>query len=136
MTADLAVPPLSLLAAINAVARRRHDLLGTLERDVAASRRRRRSRSGCSWLRYCIAWWRFARDRVPFRLLLAVPGYVLTKLPLYATFLFRRERTWVRTHARLKRRRASSSDRRSARRVLRSLWTRSNKRFRPAHRIR
>ena len=44
-----------------------------------------------------IAWWSFARESVPFRLLLAIPGYVLIKLPLYATFLFRRERTWIRT---------------------------------------
>jgi hypothetical protein len=44
-----------------------------------------------------ISWWRFARESVPFRSLLAIPGYVLIKLPLYATFIFRRERTWIRT---------------------------------------
>ncbi len=44
-----------------------------------------------------LAWWRFARDRIPFRFLLSVPVYVVMKLPLYAAFLFRRENTWVRT---------------------------------------
>jgi hypothetical protein len=96
MTADLAVPPLSLLAATNAVA-----VAITISWVL----------SGGMWLpalvaggaalvllaSVFVAWWRFARESVPFRLLLAIPGYVLIKLPLYATFLFRRERTWIRT---------------------------------------
>jgi hypothetical protein len=44
-----------------------------------------------------MAWWRFARDWMPFRFLLSVPIYVLTKLPLYTSFIFRRESTWIRT---------------------------------------
>jgi cellulose synthase/poly-beta-1,6-N-acetylglucosamine synthase-like glycosyltransferase len=96
MTADLAVPPLSLLTATNVLA-------------VAVT---------VSWMLWSglwlsalvaggaavlllgavfISWWRFARESVPFRSLLAIPGYVLIKLPLYATFIFRRERTWIRT---------------------------------------
>jgi cellulose synthase/poly-beta-1,6-N-acetylglucosamine synthase-like glycosyltransferase len=96
MTADLAVPPLSLLAAMNALA-----LAATLLWALLDG----------SWLPAAVAvgaavlllasvgtaWRRFARDQVPFRTLLTVPVYVLTKLPLYATFLFRRERTWIRT---------------------------------------
>jgi cellulose synthase/poly-beta-1,6-N-acetylglucosamine synthase-like glycosyltransferase len=96
MSADLAVPPLSLLAATDALT-----LAITLLWAL----------SSAIWLPFAIAcgavallftstgiaWWRFARDRVSFRTLLTVPGYVLAKLPLYATFLFRRERAWIRT---------------------------------------
>lgn len=52
-----------------------------------------------------LAWWQFARDRIPLFDLLSVPVYIASKLPLYATFLFRRERSWVRTS------RASQSER-------------------------
>jgi len=96
MSADLAVPPLSLLAATDVLTVAITFLWALLS---------------ATWLPFgiaCgagallltstgIAWWRFARDRVPFRTLLTVPGYVLAKLPLYATFVLRRERAWIRT---------------------------------------
>jgi len=96
MTADLAVPPLSLLTAMNvlAVAVTVSWMFSSglwLPALVAG---------GAAFLlvdAVLISWWRFARQSVPFRLLLAIPGYVLIKLPLYATFIFRRERTWIRT---------------------------------------
>jgi cellulose synthase/poly-beta-1,6-N-acetylglucosamine synthase-like glycosyltransferase len=96
MTADLAVPPLSLLTAINAVA-----VAFTLFWVLSSGMWLPAVVAGGAALvlvaSVLIAWWSFARERVPFRLLLAIPGYVLIKLPLYATFLFRRERTWIRT---------------------------------------
>jgi cellulose synthase/poly-beta-1,6-N-acetylglucosamine synthase-like glycosyltransferase len=96
MLLDLAVPPLSLLVAIN--------LAFVMVGGVAGS-------LGAGWAPAAtsalalgllagsvgLAWWRFARDWMPFRFLLSVPVYVLTKLPLYASFLFRRESAWVRT---------------------------------------
>jgi cellulose synthase/poly-beta-1,6-N-acetylglucosamine synthase-like glycosyltransferase len=92
MMADLAVPPLSLLAAMLAV---------TFIWGIGMANWTPAAIAGGTAVllsaSIAIAWWRFARDRVPFRILLTVPVYVVTKLPLYATFLFRRERTWVRT---------------------------------------
>jgi cellulose synthase/poly-beta-1,6-N-acetylglucosamine synthase-like glycosyltransferase len=96
MLVDLAVPPLSLLVATN--------LAFVMAGLVAGG-------LGAGWIPAAIsalalgllacsvglAWWRFARDWMPFRFLLSVPVYVLTKLPLYASFLFRRESAWVRT---------------------------------------
>ncbi len=96
MTVDLAVPPLSLLTATNALAVAltiSWMLLGGMWLPAVVA-------GGAALVLVAsifIAWWRFARESVPFRLLLAIPGYVLIKLPLYATFLFRRERTWIRT---------------------------------------
>jgi cellulose synthase/poly-beta-1,6-N-acetylglucosamine synthase-like glycosyltransferase len=43
------------------------------------------------------AWVRFGRGRLPLRSLLAAPLYVLGKAPLYAAFLLRPQRAWVRT---------------------------------------
>jgi cellulose synthase/poly-beta-1,6-N-acetylglucosamine synthase-like glycosyltransferase len=96
MLIDLAVPPLSLVVALNTVL-----VIAGL---VAVA-------LGGGWVPAAInaaalglltgsvgmAWWRFARDWMPFRFLLSVPIYVLTKLPLYASFIFRRESTWIRT---------------------------------------
>jgi cellulose synthase/poly-beta-1,6-N-acetylglucosamine synthase-like glycosyltransferase len=96
MMADLAVPPLSLLAAMNAAM-----LAVTFIWGIGMANWTPAAIAGGTAVllsaSIAIAWWRFARDRVPFRILLTVPVYVVTKLPLYATFLFRRERTWVRT---------------------------------------
>jgi hypothetical protein len=43
-------------------------------------------------------WAVFCRRQIPLRSLLAVPWYVLRKLPIYARFFVgRRQREWVRT---------------------------------------
>lgn len=44
------------------------------------------------------AWWTFGREVLPPRNLLAVPGYVAWKVPIYLSFALRgAERRWVRT---------------------------------------
>jgi cellulose synthase/poly-beta-1,6-N-acetylglucosamine synthase-like glycosyltransferase len=43
------------------------------------------------------AWVKFGRECLPLTALLAAPFYVLWKLPIYATFFLRPQRTWVRT---------------------------------------
>lgn len=52
--------------------------------------------AGCS-LAVLGAWARFARSLIPLGTLLGAPLYVLWKIPIYVSFLFRRERRWVRT---------------------------------------
>ncbi len=44
-----------------------------------------------------LAWTLRGRDLVRFRELMSIPLYILTKLPIYARFLFRRQKQWVRT---------------------------------------
>jgi cellulose synthase/poly-beta-1,6-N-acetylglucosamine synthase-like glycosyltransferase len=44
-----------------------------------------------------MAWWRFGRNVVAPGDLWRVAGYVLRKVPLYFTFLFRRQKHWVRS---------------------------------------
>lgn len=44
-----------------------------------------------------ICWAVYARKWLPFGAALAVPGYILWKLPIYLKFLKGREKTWVRT---------------------------------------
>jgi hypothetical protein len=93
---DLCVPPLSLLVTLTASVLGLGVMGGLL---------------GGSWLPVALAaiatglvlaagglaWLGFGRDGYPFTVFLAVPWYVLRKLPLYLTFLFRRQRAWVRT---------------------------------------
>ena len=46
------------------------------------------------------AWYRFGRERLPFRSLLSVPFYLLRKLPLYFAFFVKRQQSWVKTERR------------------------------------
>jgi cellulose synthase/poly-beta-1,6-N-acetylglucosamine synthase-like glycosyltransferase len=43
------------------------------------------------------AWAKYSRDELPAKMLLAIPLYVLWKIPLYFAFLFKRQKQWVRT---------------------------------------
>lgn len=43
------------------------------------------------------AWWKFGRGELPVRLLLAVPTYILWKMPLYLNTLARTRVAWTRT---------------------------------------
>jgi cellulose synthase/poly-beta-1,6-N-acetylglucosamine synthase-like glycosyltransferase len=96
MMADLAVPPLSLLAVMNAAVLAMA-LIWAIVTQIWTPAAIATGAAVLLFASIAMAWWRFARERVPFRILLTVPAYVVTKLPLYATFLFRRERTWIRT---------------------------------------
>ena len=44
-----------------------------------------------------MAWWGWGRAVVSARDLCSVPFYVLAKLPVYAGYLFKRQKEWVRT---------------------------------------
>ncbi len=43
------------------------------------------------------AWWRYGRSTMPLLSLLAIPLYVLWKVPLYLRFLWKPQTAWVRT---------------------------------------
>ncbi len=44
-----------------------------------------------------LGWFKFARHRLPFGALAAAPIYLAWKAPIYLAFLFKREKSWVRT---------------------------------------
>lgn len=93
---DLAIPPLSLLVML---------WLGTLGLTLLAGVLR------LSWLpaviaaisggligtAVVVAWLRFGRNTLPAQTLLAVPFYLLWKIPLYFKFLVKPQTQWVRT---------------------------------------
>ncbi|MDJ0617802.1 MAG: glycosyltransferase family 2 protein [Calothrix sp. MO_192.B10] len=93
---DLCVPPLSLLVLIWLVVMVCALSLGIL---------------GASWTPVIIlaiaglllfvsivsAWAKFGRTDLPMTALLAVPFYILWKIPIYLVFLLRPQREWVRT---------------------------------------
>jgi len=44
-----------------------------------------------------LGWVRFSRNTLPISAVVAIPVYILWKLPIYARFLTRQEKAWVRT---------------------------------------
>jgi len=93
---DLAVPPLALLTII---------LIGTFVSSLVYV-----AFEGISTLIYInlillslflsstlLAWYVWGRKVISFPDLLRVPFYVIKKIPLYISFLFKKEKSWVRT---------------------------------------
>ncbi|QEA12480.1 glycosyltransferase family 2 protein [Comamonas flocculans] len=93
---DLAVPPLALLVllllAVNALA-----LLTALLGGGAAPLVLAMACLALLAAGILAAWWGWGRAVVSARDLLAVPWYVLSKLPLYLGYWFKRQKEWVRT---------------------------------------
>jgi cellulose synthase/poly-beta-1,6-N-acetylglucosamine synthase-like glycosyltransferase len=93
---DLLVPPMALLTAL---------LLGSLAAafvlwlatGAGTALAIAAVALGAVALATLVAWAAHARDVLPLRQLLAVPFYVLWKVPLYLGFVRRRERNWQRT---------------------------------------
>ena len=93
---DLCVPPLSLLVVL---------WMGSSLSSLVAAY------LGASWMpvdflaiaglflisAIFAAWAKFGRVDLPLRELLAIPFYILWKVPLYFNFLVRPQKTWVRT---------------------------------------
>ena len=93
---DLAVPPLSLLVLMSALA-------CAVEFFIALA-------TG-TWLPFWIllgagcfaalgimvSWWRFARELIPFKMLASIPRYVVGKIGIYRRFFGNRQTQWVRT---------------------------------------
>jgi cellulose synthase/poly-beta-1,6-N-acetylglucosamine synthase-like glycosyltransferase len=97
---ELSVPPLSLLFLLWAVA-----LTGAVAFwQFAEGSPLPAAVAACGGLAVLLAifaaWAKFGRDRLPLTALLAAPFYVLWKVPIYATFLFRRQKKWNRTEDR------------------------------------
>jgi cellulose synthase/poly-beta-1,6-N-acetylglucosamine synthase-like glycosyltransferase len=96
LTLDMCVPPIALLTLLVAA--------GFIAGGVAAWY------ADMAWSLYAavillfeltiailLCWWRYGRQIISFRELLAAPWYVLRKIPLYLGFFIRRQVEWVRT---------------------------------------
>jgi cellulose synthase/poly-beta-1,6-N-acetylglucosamine synthase-like glycosyltransferase len=96
MALDLLVPPLALLVALLAAL-----ALAGLGVSLAGAPASAAIVAGSGLVLVAVgtfaAWTAHARALLPWPVLLRVPFYVAWKLPLYAGFLRRRERTWQRT---------------------------------------
>jgi cellulose synthase/poly-beta-1,6-N-acetylglucosamine synthase-like glycosyltransferase len=96
MALDLAVPPLALLVGLLGL----DVLLALIGWAIGGSGAMALAASGLLAifvLAVLLAWSTCGRDIVRLSELLAVPWYVLAKVPLYLRFIFRRQRDWVRT---------------------------------------
>ena len=93
---DLAVPPLSLLVAVAIATLAAASVIGwwlNLPGPVALIG----GSLVLAGIALILAWARYARAYLPISAALAIPGYILWKLPIYLRFLIGREKDWVRT---------------------------------------
>ncbi len=93
---DLAVPPLSLLVmAAIAVLCGTSVIgwwIGRFGPAILAA-----GSLGLAGVALILAWARYARHTLPIGAALAIPGYILWKIPIYLKFVIGREKNWVRT---------------------------------------
>ena len=96
MALDLSIPPLTLLVAFwlcGAILAASAWWLGGLWLPMAllaGGGLAMTAALGLGWAVFC-------RRQVPLRAVVAVPHYMLRKVPIYTGMLFRRQRTWIRT---------------------------------------
>jgi hypothetical protein len=96
LAADLAVPPIALLAMANTglfTACLAYFALTGVTWPFAISAC---SASLLGWTIF-VAWWKWGRESLSMRDLASVPVYALSKLPLYARFLVKPQKGWVKT---------------------------------------
>lgn len=93
---DLAVPPLSLLVLALAAATLATALLW-LAADFALPFVVCLASTTALVAAILLGWTAHCREQVPLLSLLAAPCYALGKLPIYVTFLTRRQQHWIRT---------------------------------------
>jgi len=96
MALDLCVPPLALLAALLVVGTILGALLSWWIADIGPGLAYGLL-LGSFGTAVLLAWWVRGRDIVRLFELLSIPVYIAAKLPVYARFVVRRERRWVRT---------------------------------------
>ncbi|MBW4682319.1 MAG: glycosyltransferase family 2 protein [Microcoleus vaginatus WJT46-NPBG5] len=94
---DLFVPPLSLLVMLWAAATVATLLTGTLGFSSWIPAIILASQGLLIFISIFGAWGKFGRADLPIQTLLAVPFYILWKIPLYFAFLIRPQTKWVRT---------------------------------------
>lgn len=99
---ELSVPPLSLLVTLWGVGLCVTLVGGWLAQSASANIRwgplvLLLAAGLCMLLGVVAGWVRFARKRVPGRVFLLTPLYILWKVPMYIGFLFHRQRSWIRT---------------------------------------
>jgi cellulose synthase/poly-beta-1,6-N-acetylglucosamine synthase-like glycosyltransferase len=96
MALDLSVPPLALLCLLWVLVAGGSALLA-----VRGGHRLPALLSGITGgmiiVSIAFAWLRHARGLIPGRVLVFAPFYALWKIPLYLSFLFKRQKAWVRT---------------------------------------
>ena len=96
LACDLAIPPLSLLVMIYAALLLLTTAAALLTGQPAAALL---LSATVPFFLVAIAsgWFVHCRQVIPLCTLLAAPLYILKKLPIYGSFLWKRQRTWVRT---------------------------------------
>jgi glycosyltransferase involved in cell wall biosynthesis len=96
LACDLAIPPLSLLVAVYVTMVVITTALAFVTSQPAPALLLL-AVSPMFFLAIATGWFFHCRQVIPLRTLLAVPFYILQKLPLYGSFLWNQQRAWIRT---------------------------------------
>ena len=96
LACDLAIPPLSLLVATCAMLLMITVVAAAFGAHVAPAMILAAVVS-CFVLAIAAGWFVHCRRVIPLGTLLAAPLYILRKLPIYGSFLWKRQRAWIRT---------------------------------------
>jgi cellulose synthase/poly-beta-1,6-N-acetylglucosamine synthase-like glycosyltransferase len=93
---DIGVPPLSLLVMLAFGGLGLLGLIATLTSATVAVKLLMVS-FGLFAVMLIAVWWRYGQDYLSAKELLGIPFYILSKLSIYAAFIFKRQKDWVRT---------------------------------------
>ena len=93
---DLAVPPLSLLVLLSMVGLFLFTIFSYIAGGYDALVLLLTSFIFFSVM-LVITWWKFGRDYLTLKELCSIPIYVISKISVYIAFIFKRQKSWVRT---------------------------------------
>ena len=93
---DLAVPPLSLLVLLSMVGLFLFTIFSYITGGYDALVLLLTSFIFFS-VTLVITWWKFGRDYLTLKELCSIPIYVISKISVYIAFIFKRQKSWVRT---------------------------------------
>lgn len=96
LACDLAIPPLSLLVAVYVTMLVVTATFALVTKEAAPALILF-SITPLFCLAIVAGWFVHCRQVIPLRTLLAAPFYILQKLPIYSSFLWDRQRAWIRT---------------------------------------
>ena len=93
---DIGVPPLSLLVMFSLVALLVFAVF-SLFTDVDTALNYFLLSFYFFSISLCLTWWKFGREYLTLNELLRIPVYIYSKISIYVSFVFKRQKSWVRT---------------------------------------
>ncbi|MBL1321903.1 MAG: glycosyltransferase family 2 protein [Methylophaga sp.] len=98
---DIGVPPLSLLVLLSVIGLLFLAIYSCIVSSYAAFLVLLTSFSFFA-IMLIMAWWKFGREYLTLKELFKIPVYIISKIAIYILFLFKRQKSWIRTSRKAK----------------------------------